>query len=240
MFIFDKHKNLGTFESILQTDILYICLPTNYDSSKKEYNMMEIDSTLEQLCINSYQGIILIKSTLLPDYCIDVNNKYPNLSIVHNPEFLSAATAVNDFANQQHIILGTTIQSKDKIIFVENFYKNIFPLATISIVDSNSASLVKLACNSFYAVKIQYFTEIYLLCNKLNIDYNKVKDLMIKNNWINSMHTSVPGHDNNISFGGACLPKDINALNEYMIKLNIMNDVINSTTIEQKKMRRNI
>ena len=49
---YDKHKNLGTFESILKTDILYICLPTNYDSSKKEYNMMEIDSTLEQLCIN--------------------------------------------------------------------------------------------------------------------------------------------------------------------------------------------
>ena len=29
----------------------------------------------------------------------------------------------------------------------------------------------------------------------------------------------VPGHDGRLGYGGACLPKDANALNEYSIKL---------------------
>jgi UDP-glucose 6-dehydrogenase len=60
---------------------------------------------------------------------------------------------------------------------------------------------------------------------------------MLDNGWINPMHTTVPGHDNNISFGGACFPKDISALNEYFKKLEMPNDVINSVIIERNNMR---
>ena len=40
--------------------------------------------------------------------------------------------------------------------------------------------------------------------------------MMIGNGNINPDHTSVPGPDGNISYGGYCFPKDTNALNEYM------------------------
>ena len=40
----------------------------------------------------------------------------------------------------------------------------------------------------------------------------------------------VPGHDGRLGFGGACLPKDINALVKYAesknIQLNLIKDVI--------------
>ena len=39
------------------------------------------------------------------------------------------------------------------------------------------------------------FNEYYMLCNKNGSDFNKIKELMLKNNWINEMHfTTVPGH----------------------------------------------
>jgi UDP-glucose 6-dehydrogenase len=75
---------------------------------------------------------------------------------------------------------------------------------------------MKIFCNCFYATKIQFFTEIYLLCEKTGCDYNVVKNMMLGNGWINPMHTNVPGNDGNISYGGYCFPKDTNALNEYM------------------------
>ena len=86
-------------------------------------------------------------------------------------------------------------------------------------------------------MKIQFFNEIYDLCNKIDIDYNVVKDSMIKNGWINKMHTSVPGSDGKLSYAGACFPKDTNALLEFMKKNNIIHDVLESTIIERNNIR---
>jgi UDPglucose 6-dehydrogenase len=240
IFIYDKYKNISgitNIDIVFKTNIIYICLPTEYNDELKTYDMSIIDTTIEQLSKNNYTGVILIKSTILPLYCSELNNKYKNLSIIHNPEFLSARTASEDFANQSHIILGYTEQSKNVINLVERFYELIFPSALMSIVTSDESALIKIGCNSFYATKIQYFTEIYLLCEKLNISYGIVKDTMLKNNWINPMHTCIPGHDNMLSFGGACLPKDISSLNQLLIKNNINNKVINSVITERNEMR---
>lgn len=113
----------------------------------------------------------------------------------------------------------------------------LFPKSKISTIDSKTSALTKMACNSFYATKIQYFTEIYLLCEKLDIKYNTVKDLMLLNNWINPMHTTIPGQDNIISFGGACLPKDIRALNQLMVVNSVDNKVIEAVIDENTDMR---
>jgi nucleotide sugar dehydrogenase len=239
LLVYDKYKNINSFETVLNSDILFICLPTNYCSINKTYDMNAVDETIMNLNSEKYQGVIVIKSTVLPDYCLNQNNKYPDLKIINNPEFLSAKTAIEDFKNQKHIILGYTTQSKDYVNYVSDFYRSVFPdpNLNISITNSVESSLTKLACNSFYATKIQYFTEIFLLCQKLNISYDNIKNMMLENGWINPMHTTVPGHDNNISFGGACFPKDISALNEYFKKLEMPNDVINSVIIERNNMR---
>ena len=236
-FIYDKYKNINSFNTIINTDILFICLPTLFCDKLLNYDMTEIDSTIELLNNNNYKGIILIKSTITPEYLVNVNNKYESLKIIHNPEFLSAKTAVEDFANQKHIILGHTSQSINSVNTIYKFYQLYLPNASISIVSSVESSLVKLSCNSFYASKIQFFTEIYLLCEKLNVSYTRVKELMLKNNWINPMHTDIPGHDNMLSFGGACFPKDISALNQCLIKNEIPNMVINGVLEERNKMR---
>ena len=75
------------------------------------------------------------------------------------------------------------------------------------------------------------------MCNKINIDYNVVRQGMLNNNWINPMHTEVPGHDNKLSYGGACFPKDTNALLEFMKKNNMIHEVLKSTVNERNKIR---
>ena len=237
LVVYDKYKQINNLDTLITADLLYICIPTPYDESSKSYNMNELDSTLDLLAKMQYSGLILIKSTVLPDYCETVNASHKYLKIIHNPEFLSAATARDDFKNQKHIILGYTSCSESSVNSVKTFYETLFPLAKISITMDTSSALVKLACNSFYATKIQFFTELFLLCNKLEIDYEEVKHLMINNQWINPMHTSVPGHDGQLSFGGACLPKDINALNQFMIVKKTHNGVIDATVNEHKHMR---
>jgi len=237
VLVYDKYKNINKLNTLLVSDIIYICINTSYDDNIKTYNMDGIDETLFLLSEFKYEGVILIKSTVLPNYCENKNNIYPSLKIMHNPEFLSASTAVKDFEEQKHIILGHTIYSKQVIDFVEIFYKKLFTNARISITTSCVSALVKISCNSFYATKVQFFTELYLLCEKMNLDFNMVKNMMLNNEWIHPMHTNVPGQDGQISFGGSCLPKDISALSQYMYSNNIPNSVVNSVITERNILR---
>ena len=60
---------------------------------------------------------------------------------------------------------------------------------------------------------------------------------MLKNNWINPMHTNVPGPDGLLSYGGLCFPKDTNALCSFMKKMNSPHKVLESVIIERNEMR---
>ncbi len=239
LFLYDLYKEIGSINNLLLSDILFLCLPTPYDNDLKEFSKKEILNILNFLSDNNYNGIVLIKSTIEPNTIDNFSKLFSNLILIHNPEFLSAKTAKEDFSNQKHIILGSSLNCPiDKIDYIVNFYKTYFISSEISVCDSTTSESVKLFCNSFYAVKIQFFTELFETCKKLNINYNETKELMLKNNWINPMHTNVPGQDGNISYGGMCFPKDTNALNSFMIKNNIPNKVLDATINERNEMRK--
>jgi len=238
VFVYDKYKNINTFEHLLGTDVVFVCLPTNFDPATNTYDMGEVDSILYALIAAGYMGVVILKSTVLPTYCSDKSEAFSALTLVHNPEFLTARTAVEDFENQEHIILGLTSPVKPGLEkYLYNFYAYAFPDATISTTSSDVSGLVKLVCNSFYATKVQFFTEIYLLCLELDVPYGTVKDLCIKNGWISPQHTSVPGPDSLISFGGLCLPKDISALNAFLKGKGLPCKVLNAAIEERNEMR---
>ena len=98
---------------------------------------------------------------------------------------------------------------------------------------------MKIFVNSFYAVKVQFFNEIHDLCKKLDTNYETVVKLMLENGWINPMHTAVPGPDGKLSYGGACFPKDTQALYGSMLENGSICEVLGATISERNKMRKN-
>ncbi len=242
LFIYDKYKSELYFskslDDLLLTDIIFLCLPTLYDKNLETYDLTALNETIEYLSNKKYEGICLIKSTILPNTTLNYFQKYQNLKLIHNPEFLSAKTAFEDFHNQKHIVLGIcSDKTHEYIDIIINFYKKYYEKAEISIITSTESEIMKLSANSFYSVKIQFFTEIYLLCNKLNCSYETVKQTLLNNNWINPKHTNIPGPDGNISYGGMCFPKDTMALEKFMEKINTPCDILKSTINERNKMR---
>jgi UDP-glucose 6-dehydrogenase len=260
LYPYDKYKNIGKFEDILATNILFICLPTKYSTTDKKYNITEITNIFTDLSKANYNGVILLKSTVEPKTTETLYRNNNNLQIIHNPEFLSAKTAKNDFIHQTHIILGILPDTKDEnILYIVKFYNIIFNAQVfnvdvfnntgcdsktntntntsninhidesrpiISICSTTESESVKLFCNAFYATKIQFFTEIKLLCDKMGVNYDNVRNIMILNRWINPMHTIVLGDDSEISVDGQYLPKDIKALNSFMNQYNTPHEVI--------------
>lgn len=238
LFGYDKYKNggIGCFEDLLKTDILFLALPTQYNYNLGEYDKQPIIQTLEQLEQNKYNGLIVIKSTVEPETTNKLYERFRGLKLVHNPEFLTARSAFEDFHNQTHIVLGKGPNVENIDILVD-FYKKYYSEAEISIASALESESMKSFVNCFYSVKVQFFTELYSLCQKNGCNYDLVKQMMLKNGWINGMHTTVPGPDGNISYGGLCFPKDTNALLKYMERMESPNEVLKSTVMERNSMR---
>lgn len=239
IFIYDKFKDggVGKFSDVLSGEIVFLALPTMYDENQQSYDMDAIEEVSGMLVEHEYKGAVVIKSTVLPEATDMLCDKYC-LNFVHNPEFLTARTANDDFHNQTHIVLGQSKRCPDKIYNrVVQFYSTLYPSAQMSCCKSTESESMKLFCNCFYAVKVQTNTEFYLLCEKMGISYDVVMAMMLKNGWINPMHTKVPGHDGKVSYGGMCLPKDVIAANELMHKKGTPNAILNATINERNTLR---
>lgn len=236
--LYDKYKEggIGDINKLLDCNIIFLCLPTEFDKNKNEYNKDSLYEICNFFYNKKFNGLIAIKSTMEPDTTRNISEKYKNLKVLHNPEFLSSKTSFEDFHNQKHIVLGRGPNCED-VNLVYNFYKEFYPSADISVCTSNESESMKIMCNSFYSSKIMIFNEFYLLCKKNNTSFENVKNLMLKNKWINKMHTEVPGSDGKLAYGGACLTKDTNALISYMKKKNTMHTILECVSEERNFIR---
>lgn len=230
--VYDKFKDggIGSLEECVNADIIFSALPTIYNDDLKEYDKRPLYETLNKLENMKFKGLFVVKSTVEPGTCLKLSENY-SFEIAHNPEFLTARTAFEDFHHQDHIVLGT---KNNQLV---EFYKTYYPDAKISVCSTSESESMKIFCNCFYAVKVQFFNELYLTSQKMGMDYEKIREMMLNNNWINPMHTVVPGPDGSLSYGGLCFPKDTNALNYFMKKNNLPNKVLEATIKERNEMR---
>jgi UDPglucose 6-dehydrogenase len=237
---YDKYKNggIGSFEDILSSELCFLCLPTLFNEDINEYDKTAIYETCKLLEQADYHGVVVLKSTIEPEMTNILSQKYPTLKICHNPEFLTARTAFEDFHNQTHIVIGKGPNCQDDDIkLIHNFYQTHYPKAEISLCNSIESESMKIMCNSFYASKIMLFNEYYLLCQKNGSDFYRIRDLMLKNGWINPMHTKVPGTDGKLGYGGACFPKDTKSLCSYIESIESENSILKSVIENNKVIR---
>lgn len=246
---YDKYKKIGSLEEMYDCDYIFLCLPTPYIENHG-YNIgahHEVLQKISQLHQIGFQGLVVNKSTVEPGTTKLLSETY-HINMANNPEFLTARTAFEDFDNQKHIVIGyheliskTNLHGystpKYPILYLSNFYQSLYPDATISICTAEESESMKLFCNVMYATKIQLLTEYYLLCQRTGANFEKVKEMMLLNGWINPMHTQIPGPDGQISFGGECFPKDINALKHFMKRVGTPMKLLEAVIDERNGMR---
>ena len=119
-------------------------------------------------------SFVVIKSTVEPGTSRMLYSTY-NLNILHNPEFLSAKTAVKDFENQNHIVIGKYSDEDNKnSLILEKLYQENWKDVEISKCLFEESEMMKISVNCFYAVKIQFFNEIYSLSKKYKANYQNL------------------------------------------------------------------
>ena len=204
-------KRLNELEEVLNSDIIFICLPTPMQSTGEcdlsfvNAFFMDIEKRSKTL---KKDPLFVIKSTVPIGTTEKLSRKYP-FNIVHNQEFLTAVNAVEDFRNSDRNIIGGNLAY---CVQLREFYLKYFPNTPIQIVSSNESETIKYFCNSFLASKVAFFNNLFQICDKLGMNFDSVKDGVCSDSRIGGSHTKVPGPDGLMGFGGYCFPKDINAL----------------------------
>ena len=219
------------------SDVVFVCLPTPMESSG-DCHLDIVENALLGLNTMKKCKTIVVKSTIPPGTTKKWNEKFKNLQIVFNPEFLTEANSINDFKNQTRIIIGGPKKASSK---VRRIFTKAFPKVKIIKTDSTYAEMVKYVTNSFLATKVSFANEMYQICEKLDIDYDKVVEYAVRDERIGTSHLNVPGPDGDFGFGGHCFPKDLNALVNLAEKqgLGLDINVLKATLDTNNRVRTN-
>ena len=211
-------------------DAVFICVPTpmNNDSSQ---DVSILKSVINDLITNNIQCLTVLKSTVLPDQIAEIEDSIQ--MFVYNPEFLREKYANEDFINSSLIIFGG--DKKNSILLADIYRNNTNCVCTeYTYIDSISASLIKYTINSFLATKVTFFNELNQLfkISGTSETWETFISTLSKDSRIGNSHMQVPGHDGRKGFGGACLPKDSNALANYAENLskplNVLKEAIST------------
>jgi len=234
----DKRKTLHTIEETLNnSDYVFVGVPTPMefvDGGKIDLSIMHsVFDDIVRVSKNP-DTIFIIKSTVIPGTTKMFQEKYPSLKIVFNPEFLTERSANLDFINTSRIILGGSPEYTQK---VTELYRDRFPYTKIIETDPTSAEMIKYMCNCFFATKISFMNEMYLMSQKLDTNWDSIMDGFITDGRIGNSHIEVPGHDGDLGFGGKCFPKDLNAFIEFFNEQGVEPYVLKSAWQRNQSVR---
>lgn len=238
----NKFSNVESiFHVVESTNITFLCVPTpmkrtgECDLSIVRKALDEISSVANALSVQSY--IVIMKSTVPPGTTDMLNKEYPNLDIIFNPEFLTEANAIEDYKNQNRIIIGG---ERPGTTTVKRIFSKAFPKVPIIKTSSTIAEMIKYVTNTFLATKVSFANEMYQICQKMGVDYDKVIEYARYDDRLGNSHWAVPGPDGDFGFGGHCFPKDISALVCVAKELGVKPDMLIATMLKNTEVRTNL
>lgn len=235
----DTSKSTHSLEDVITQDVVFVCLPTPMFKDTFECDTSYIVNFFNNVIALNYNSntVFIIKSTVpigTTDYLCE---KFKPLKIVHSPEFLTARTALIDFITPSRNIVGG--KEENGVQIIKSLYEYRFPGVKCFTMKSSESEFVKYFTNTFFATKVSFFNEMFLLIQKLGLNWNNILEGVMTDGRIGISHHQVPGHDGDMGFGGTCFPKDINAFIKTFEKNNINPIMLNATWNRNLEVRKN-
>ena len=221
----------SNYESLRDSKIIFITIGT--PEYKKEIYLKDLENAIIELTkkIDNNKKIIIIKSTVPVGTTRNLYNKYfknkfNNITLLHNPEFLREGTAVSDFEKPDRIVIGST--SNSDFFFLNKIYKKYkVKMFNLSLEESE---ISKYYSNAFFSMLISFSNQFAILSDHFkDVDFEKIKNTLIhdrriktSNKFPSMINYLVPG----IGYGGSCFPKDNIGIKNTFDQKKIYNSVV--------------
>lgn len=203
---YDIQGSCNKLETVLNCEIIFVAI------NLKDNCILESSKNILRTYFEKMKEgtIVIIKSTFVPGTLDKFEEEFPLLKFVYNPEFLTEATAWEDFVHPQFQILGTTHTDLSKRLF------ELLPDAPIKrVISPLDAEMLKHIKNSYYALKVTWFNQCYDACQEIGSNYESIREILMNDPWIGNSH-SVIFHKGYVGWGGKCLSKDVPALSSLV------------------------
>ena len=229
--IIDPKYTTEQIKDHTDADGIIVCVntPTHEDGYCELNNIVDVLD-----CVPVFMPV-LIKSTVTPNVLTELANLYPDLSIVHSPEFLRATSAEQDFLNQKFIIIG----GDDPESFWQELLASVLACRMFFYCSPQEAAMVKYTVNSCLATKVSFFNQLSDLCESNGTDFSVIRQIVSHDTRIGGSHTLVPGVDGERGFGGHCFPKDTKAFLHYATQLESPLSILDKVVEYNNKIRKN-
>lgn len=200
----------------------FLCLPTlNRDGGQDQRAIWEI--------VTHSAGFVVIRSTVLPGTCREIQRGHPDLVVYHWPEFLSERTAYADFCAPKARIVGGPREPWQADI------DPLLPAAPTVFVELETAEVLKYGHNIHGAMQITYANMLYDVCAQSGASWEHVRAILPSLGYI-SPETSKAywdvWKDGKRGYAGHCFPKDVDALRAY-----VHNDLLEGIAAANAKLR---
>ena len=240
---FVEEKTNSTLLNIVsKCDVIFVCVPTPMDMETGECHIGIVESVvrdIDRLCIDlNVVPTLVVKSTVPPGTIDNLNDLVAqHCNVTFNPEFLTEANAVNDFINQNRIVLGG---DKSALRPVVEIFESAFPGIPIKVTTAATAEMVKYTTNCFLATKVSFANEIYDICRHSRIDYNEMVDIAKLDTRLGNSHWMVPGPDGDRGYGGHCFPKDMTALRYIASHMHVATPTLDGASETNSNVRKDL
>ena len=213
VYYYDRYKKdpkLSTDKELVDNcEVIFITVPTPMLRSGR-IGLRDIkDSLIQMQRLTKANKIIVIKSTVVPGTTKRFARQFSQFDFAQNPEFLRAKYAYEDMLNSKQIVIG--IEKNEIFQILEKMYREVFKEILIIKATFAEAEIVKYASNIMLSGQIALANELYQVCGALRIDYKIVEKVLGYDKRIGT-NIKMRGLDGKLGFGGACFPKDLNAL----------------------------
>ncbi len=192
-------------DEIQHCDIVFIAVPT--PTTPGGFDTSILDSVIGLV---GKDKTAVIKSTILPGTTEKIQKKYPDIFVLHSPEFLTEATAANDAAHPDRNIIG---MPEDSEVYRKRSRQvmDVLPRAPYELMTtSREAEFIKYANNTWFYVKVVLVNLFYDLATEMGGDWGRIRDAMAADPRIGRTHLD-PVHKSGRGAGGNCFIKDFEA-----------------------------
>lgn len=202
-------------------DVIWIAVNTPARSDKL-FDLSALESAISDILKYRTDDVtVVIKSTVVTGTCRKLLQQIRQIgtsikiNLVFSPEFLREGYAIQDLMSPSRVILGTEDGESPALIHKSYESLGIKSKLIVSTTFEN-AEVIKLASNSFLAIKLTYINELANYCQCVSADIDVVTYCMGLDERI------APGYmKSGIGYGGACLPKDTGALASHASQNNM-------------------
>jgi len=230
--IFEYDPNVAGIEKMPDqnhTDAVFVCVNAVNNRDIQDRAALE-ECVAKGLLISAN---VFVRTTTIPGTVRDLNKKYSTCRIHHMPEYLREKDGYSSVDGMPVVTSCLNVE----------LLKELFPKRELRLFSSEVCEFTKYVQNGFFALKVNYFNAVALMCDEMNIPYETVHAAVFATadvtGTITRECTRVPGPDGLNGFGGKCLPKDAEALRGWSGHNGLwtMHDLMD-VTLRQNKMFR--